>query len=80
MALLMLGFAVSAPAQEILVWDHDLGEENTFDDPEGAGTVGCEFSIQRALRQNDYNFTTLTDLPMDLSSYDVIFITMGWFC
>jgi hypothetical protein len=79
-AILTLGVAVTAPAQEILIWDHDLGEENVFNDPEGAGLVGCEFSIERSLRNNGFGFTTRTDLPKDLSAYDVIFITIGWFC
>jgi hypothetical protein len=74
------GFVHMAQAQEILIWDHDLGEINVFQDPEGAGIVGCEFGIERALTQNGYSFTTLTYLPQDISSYDVIFVIMGWFC
>jgi len=78
--LLSWGFVHPAPAQEVLVWDHDLGDINLFQDPEGAGMVGCEFGIERALTQNGYSFTTLTYLPQDISSYDVIFVIMGWFC
>lgn len=79
-AMLTLGLFVMAPAQEILIWDHDLGEENLFNDPEGAGYVGCEFGIERALEHNGYTYKTLTNLPKDLSPYDVIFVTIGWFC
>ena len=71
-------------AQEILVWDKDsfAGGANgkTFQDPEGSGIIGCEYWIEQALAQNGYSCTTWPDmnLPPDISTYDVIFIVLGW--
>jgi hypothetical protein len=80
MMLLVLGLAVIVPAQEIFIWDHDKGADNMFYDPEGAGYVGCEFGVQRALTRNGYTHETLLYLPMDLSQYDVVFVILGWWC
>jgi hypothetical protein len=73
-----------ALGQEILVWDMDGfdGGANgkTFQDPEGSGVVGCEYWIEQALAQNGYSCSTWAEmnLPPDISTYDVIFIVLGW--
>jgi hypothetical protein len=77
---MMLSGLTLAHAQEVLIWDNDGGADNMFYDPEGAGYVGCEFGIQRALEQNGLTALTLTSLPYDLSGYDAIFVVMGWYC
>jgi hypothetical protein len=79
-ALMTMGLAAMAQTQEILIWDHDTGADNMFYDPEGAGYVGCEFGIERALEQNGIEATTLLYLPADLSQYDAIFVVQGWYC
>lgn len=75
LTLLIMLFANSVHGLEVLIWDNDLGA--TIDDPEGAGTVGCEYAIQQALTANGISYTTLTDMPLDLSPYDLVFITLG---
>jgi len=67
-----------APGYEILVYDRDLGD--TFTDPDGGGTVGCEFAIENALADNGYSYTTYTFLPASLDPYDAIFVVMGVYC
>lgn len=70
--------------QEILVWDMDGfdGGANgkTFQDPEGSGIIGCEYWIEQALAQNGHSCSTWAEmnLPPDISTYDVIFIVLGW--
>lgn len=68
--------APQAVAQEIFIWDQDMGK--TFQDPETGSTVGCQYGIQQALAANGFAYTTATVLPPDLSLYDVIFIVLGW--
>jgi hypothetical protein len=63
-------------AQEIFVWDHDMGK--TFRDPETGSYVGCEYGIQQALAAHSFAYTTGTSLPPDISTYDVIFVVLGW--
>ena len=65
-----------APAQEIFVWDNDKGK--TFQDPETGSYVGCEYGVQQALATNGFSSATATSLPPDISTYDVIFIVLGW--
>lgn len=67
-----------APGQEILVFDNDLGD--TFPNPDGGGTVGCEYAVENALADNGYSTTTYTFLPTNLDPYDGIFIVMGAYC
>lgn len=65
-------------AQEILVWDNDNNSD--FIDPDGAGNIGCEYGIEQALQENGYEYTSQSNLPDDLSSYEVIFVTLGIWC
>jgi hypothetical protein len=69
---------LAAPAlpQQILLWDRDNGK--TFQDPETGSYVGCEYGIQQALAANGYTCATLTNLPADISQYDIIYVVLGW--
>ncbi len=73
---LLATVARQAAAQEIFVWDNDNGK--VFQDPETGGYVGCEYGIQQALAANGFSYATATVLPPDISTYDVIFIVLGW--
>ena len=70
--------SVIVSAQTVLIWDNDNNSD--FLDPEGAGNVGCEYGLQHALTANGITFTTVITLPTDLSSYDVVFVTLGIYC
>ena len=76
--LLLLLMPCLVFSQQVLIWDND--NNNGFQDPEGTGYVGCEFKIQQALTANGIAFTTVSALPGDLSSYDVVFVTLGIYC
>jgi hypothetical protein len=76
-AILML-LPNTAQGLDVLIWDND--NYSTIDDPEGAGIVGCEYAIQQALTANGINYTTLPYMPIDLTPYDVLFITLGHWC
>ena len=76
--LLLLIMPCYVFSQQVLIWDNDNNSD--FLDPEGTGYVGCEFKIQQALTTNGITFTTVSTLPTDLSSYDVVFVTLGIYC
>ena len=76
-AILMLA-AVSAQAAPVLVWDRDSNE--TLNDPLGAGMVGTEFAVVRALQALGHQVTTVSSLPVDLSGYDAILVLTSWGC
>ncbi len=76
--VIFLIFPVFIYAQSILIWDND--NNSHFLDPEGAGYVGCEYGIQQALSTNGVSYSTVSNLPGDLSSYDVVFVTLGIYC
>ena len=65
-------------SQQVLIWDNDNNSD--FLDPEGTGMVGCEYKIQQALTANGITYATVSYLPGDLSSYDVVFVTLGIYC
>lgn len=76
--VLLMFLPAVANGLEVLIWDND--NYSTIDDPEGAGIVGCEYAIQQALTANGIQYTTLPYMPIDLSPYDVLFITLGHWC
>jgi len=76
-AILML-LPNAAQGLDVLIWDND--NYSTINDPEGAGIVGCEYAIQQALTANGIEYTTLPYMPIDLSPYEVLFITLGHWC
>jgi hypothetical protein len=77
LATLMVALAVAQAAPlTIYVWDRDMGK--TFADPEGGGTIGCEYWLKQALLQNGCLHGSGTTLPADISGYDIIFICLGW--
>lgn len=76
--LLLLIMPCYVFSQQVLIWDNDNNSD--FLDPEGTGYVGCEFKIQQALTTNGITYTTVSTLPGDLSSYDVVFVTLGIYC
>ena len=77
-ASLVLGFAVPAQSQSILVWDKD--HNNLFPDPEGGGYVDATYGITKALDRLGYTYDVTTSPTPDLSGYHILFIIMGVYC
>jgi len=70
-------FLAGAAAAAVLVWDHDGGA--TFDDPGGAGHVGTEYRLVRALNVNGVTDVDKRQvLPLDLAGYDAVFVLCGF--
>ncbi|MBN1424847.1 hypothetical protein JXA88_09850 [Candidatus Fermentibacteria bacterium] len=74
--LLFLFLAMSVQAANVFVYDHDDGA--TLTDPLGAGVVGTQFAVVRALQASGHQVTTSTVLPTNLSPYDAVFVLTAW--
>ncbi|NOZ61139.1 MAG: hypothetical protein GXO74_05615 [Calditrichaeota bacterium] len=71
-------FAVSplAQAQKILLWEN-YGQALMIS-PETGMQITPDFDLRLALAANARQFEPQDTLPQDLSSYDIIFITLGF--
>ena len=65
-------------AAEIFLLDRDNGVP--FYSIENGINEGCEKAIERALVSNGNNVTIGKALPDDLSTYDAVFIVLGFYC
>jgi len=74
-ALLLLPFSVHA--YYALIWNYD--GLDTFYDSQVGLTINCAYWLEQTLTANGHTYQTLTTLPANLDSYDVIFITLGWY-
>jgi len=76
--ILMLFVPFAAQAAHSLIWLYD--DSDKFIDPQlGGDTIDCAYWIEDALVANGYTYDIETYLPYDLSPYDVIFVTLGFF-
>ena len=64
-------------AEHVFIWNYD--DDDTFYCDEYGGTIDCSYWIEQTLAYNGHTFVTNTSLPSDLSAYDVVFVTTGWF-
>ncbi|MCU0610726.1 MAG: hypothetical protein MUE60_02925 [Candidatus Eisenbacteria bacterium] len=74
--ILAVFLIMPARAAVLFVYDHDDGA--TLTDPMGAGTVGTEFAVVRALQALGHQVTTSTVLPADLTPYEGVFVLTAW--
>lgn len=77
--LLTVTFAVNAA--NILVWNFNPGNYDEFTDPEVGQMINCGYWLKEGLTNNGYTFTyhDNTKLPADISSYDIIVATVGYY-
>lgn len=77
-ALMLLVILVGlCGAFHVLVADYAGGY--TFDDPDGGGQISSEEPLLNALDVLGHSHTLRTNLPDDLSPYDVVFVLLGTF-
>lgn len=73
--LVLVAFWIPCDAAHVFVYDHDDGA--TLTDPLGAGTVGTEFAVVRALQALGHQVTVSTTLP-SLTPFDAVFVLTAW--
>ena len=62
----------------VLILDTDNNAH--YVSPETGESVGCERGIQKALGINGINYTTVTSLPEEIYTYDIVFVDLGLWC
>ena len=70
-------FTLPLLAEHVFIWNYD--DEDIFYCDEYGGNIDCSYWIEQTLSFNGHTFETDTLLPTDLSNYDVVFVTTGWF-
>ena len=60
----------------ICVWNYDPLDQ--FYDPVLGQTVDCAYAVRQNLQGLGHTVTVSTTLPSNLSSYDIVFVTMGF--
>lgn len=62
----------------VLIWDNDNSSD--YEDPETGLLKNCEDGIENALSMNGIDYAVTTVLPSDLSTFDMVFISLGLYC
>jgi len=73
----LLFFILPLHAEHVFIWNYD--DDDTFYCSEYGGTIDCAYWIEQTLSYNGHTFVTDTTLAADLSPYDVVFVTTGWY-
>jgi hypothetical protein len=68
---------ITAMAANVFIWNFD--PLDIFYDAEVGDSVDCAYWLEQTLGANGHTFNTSASLPVDLSSYDVVFVTLGWY-
>jgi hypothetical protein len=66
-----------ANAANAFVWNFD--PQDRFYDAEVGDSIDCSYWLERTLSDNGHSVQADSNLPGDLSPYDVVFVTTGWF-
>ena len=70
-------FVLPLQAEHVFIWNYDV--EDIFYCDEFGGDIDCSYWIEQTLAYNGHTFETDTLLPSDLSAYDVVAVTTGWY-
>jgi len=73
----LLFFILPLRAEHAFIWNYD--DADIFYCNEYGGNIDCSYWIEQTLTSNGHSFVTETDLPTDLSTYDVVFVLTGWY-
>lgn len=66
-----------ASAFHVCVWNFDTLD--VFYDAQIGDSVDCAYWIEQTLGANEHTYETFTTLPGNLSPYDVVIVTLGFF-
>ena len=66
-----------ANAAQMYIWNYD--PLDTYNDSQIGLLVDCAYWLEQTLSTNGHTVQTGTTLPADLSSFDDIFVTLGWY-
>jgi len=70
-------FPLLLNAGHMFIWNYDTLDK--FYDSEVGDSVDCAYWLEQALTTDGHTFVTNTTLPADLSPYDGVLVTLGWY-
>lgn len=73
----LLMFPMIAHSANAFVWNFDPLDR--FYEVEIGDSVDCAYWLERTLNETGNTVVVDTGLPQDLTSYDVVFVTLGWY-
>ena len=78
---LTLFIPIASHAANILMWHYDFADGDIYQDPEAGQQIRCDYWIKKSLDANGYTYEyhNGTTLPADISSYDAIVGTLGYY-
>jgi hypothetical protein len=80
-ALLLIGLLLAAPAvlaaANICIWQFDPLDR--YYEPDVGDSVLSSYGLQTTLSSLGHNCTTFDLLPSDLSGFDLVFVSLGWY-
>ena len=74
---LLLLFPFFASAYHVCIWNFDTLD--VFYDTQVGASIDCAYWIEQTLAANEHTYETSTTLPVNLSPYDVVIVTLGFF-
>jgi len=78
LSFLILFFPLLLSAQNVFVWDYDANYNCI--NPDTGGEWAIQEGVVQALLSNGINPVVQTNLPADLSLYNVVFVVCGIWC
>ncbi|MEO0092962.1 MAG: hypothetical protein ABIK93_01045 [candidate division WOR-3 bacterium] len=75
--LILLSAPLMIYSAHVLIWEYDTLD--IFYDPVLAESIDCPHWLKKALFDNGHTLEIYPYLPIDLTPYDVVFVTLGWF-
>ena len=73
----LLMFPLIVHAASAFVWNFDPLDR--FYDTEIGDSVDCAYWLEQTLNETGHTVVVDTSLSQDLSPYDVVFVTLGWY-
>ena len=73
----LLMFPLIVHAANAFVWNFDPLDR--FYDTEIEDSIDCAYWLERTLSETGHTVIVDTSLAQDLSPYDVVFVTLGWY-
>jgi hypothetical protein len=64
-------------AANVLIWEKDTLD--IFYDGQIGATISTSYWVEQTLTQLGHAHATVTTLPSNLSSYDAVFVLLGWY-
>ncbi len=70
-------FPLIMNASHVFIWNYDMADR--FFDAQVGATIDCAYWLGQTITANGHTYVTDKELPADLSPYDAVFVTLGWY-